>query len=287
MSERVYMSFGGGVQSTALAFLAAARDERLLKVTGGKVPELYLFADTGDERARTYAHVAKMREVIERGGARLEVLTQAQSLSEHVLTRARAGERGISLPPVYVETADGNSAPVRRGCTHTYKVKPLDRRAKEVYKAARKAGLAIEQWYGMSSDEVERLRDSPDVWRRYVYPLWEMGWTRWHCEQYLATQVYDDGSPVDCVRSSCVYCPFHSRAEWREVRRDEAAWAAAVAFDEALREGDPIAGLKSAAYVLRSRRPLVSATFEEEDTGQGELWPSGVGLEECGGVCGV
>lgn len=42
MSTRAYMSFGGGVQSTAIAMLAINRDERLLKATGGVVPELYI-----------------------------------------------------------------------------------------------------------------------------------------------------------------------------------------------------------------------------------------------------
>jgi len=48
-SLRRYVSFGGGVQSSALALLCMNHDARLLAVTGGALPELFMFADTGDE----------------------------------------------------------------------------------------------------------------------------------------------------------------------------------------------------------------------------------------------
>lgn len=287
LAGSVYMSFGGGVQSTALAILALKRDPRLLKVTGGLVPDLYLFADTGDERAVTMQHVAKMQVWLSGEGFGFEVLRRPESLSEHVLSRVREGKRGINLPPVMIAAADGRTMPAQRGCTSHFKVKLLDSHAKRVYKAQRKAGEVITQWYGMSYDEPHRLRESQDAWRRYAYPLYMMGWTRWHCEQYLAGQTYPDGSPVLCVRSSCVYCPFHSDAEWRELRdHDPEGWQRAVAFDAALREGgQPIAGLRSLAYVHKGRVPLGDAPLDEPPSSQLDLF--GVQDEECHGVCGV
>lgn len=286
-SGSVYMSFGGGVQSTTLALLALHRDPRLLKVTRGAVPALYLFADTGDERLVTIAHVEKMRAWLEGAGYRFEVLRRPQSLSEHVLSRVREGRGGINLPPVMIESADGRAMPANRGCTKHFKVALLDGHAKRAFKAERKAGEVITQWYGMSHDEPHRLRDSQEPWRAFSYPLYEMGWTRWHCEQYLATQTYPDGEPVLCVRSSCVYCPFHSNAEWRELRdHDAEGWARALAFDAALREGgEPIAGLKSLAYVHKGRVPLGDAALDEPPSSQMDLF--GVQDEECAGVCGV
>lgn len=283
--KHTYMSFGGGVQSTTLALLALNRDERLLRVTGGAVPSLYLFADTGDERLATSAHVERMCQMILDGGAVFEVLRRPESLSQHVLNKMAAGKRGISMPPVYVASESGRPVPVMRGCTSHFKIALLDSHAKRAFKTQRKAGEVITQWYGMSHDEPGRLRTSPDAWRTFAYPLYEMRWTRWHCEQYLATQAYPDGTPVPIVRSSCVYCPFHSLEEWRHVRADADAWARAVAFDDALRAGDvPPAGLKTAAYVFKGRVPQRDAPLDE-DTSQLDLF--GVGDEECHGVCGV
>lgn len=284
MTRHVYMSFGGGVQSTALALLAIQRDPRLLAVAP-QLPSLYLFADTGDERAATYAHVEKMRELIEASGARFEVLRRDESLSEHVLARMKTGQGGISLPPVYVESAGDRACPVRRGCTSTFKVRLLDSFAREHFREQRRARVPIVQWYGMSHDEPGRLRDARELWRSYAYPLYMMGWTRWHCLQYLAQQTYPDGAPVAAPRSSCVFCPFHSDEEWRSVRADAEAWERACAFDDALRLGAPPAGLKSAAYVHRSRVPLREADLDAAATSQGDLF--GVDDHECEGVCGV
>lgn len=284
--NNVYMSFGGGVQSTALAILAMTRDPRLLKVTGGAMPSLYLFADTGDERLATIAHVEKMAAWLKSSGFAFETLRRPRSLSEDVLHKMRAGKRGMSLPPVYIASSDGRAMPARRGCTSHFKVALLDSHAKRAFKAQRKAGDVITQWYGMSYDEPQRLRTSLEPWRTFAYPLYDMGWTRWHCEQYLATQTYPDGEPVAIVRSSCVYCPFHSNEEWRHIRSDADAWARAVAFDEALREtGEPIAGLRSEAFVFKGRVPQRDAPIDAPPANQMDLF--GVADDECHGVCGV
>ena len=44
-----YVSFGGGVQSTAVAMMVIERHPDLIRVMGDVRPELWLFADTGDE----------------------------------------------------------------------------------------------------------------------------------------------------------------------------------------------------------------------------------------------
>jgi hypothetical protein len=285
--SRCYMSFGGGIQSTALAFLAVNRDPRLLAVSDGLVPEVYLFADTGDERTKTYDHVWRMAHVIERHGFELHTVHRgAESLSEHVLNRASTGERGISMPPVFVETSTGKHAPARRGCTQDFKVKPLDRYAKRHFSDAIANGDVVQQWYGISRDEAARMRDCADKWRTFFYPLVLMGWSRWHCERYLAGQTYLDGRPVEVVRSSCVFCPFHDLEEWRSVRSDSHEWEKARAFESRLMAAHDthgsVAGLKSRPYLTRVGVMLDDLDLEEVDDGQLHLWDN-----ECLGVCGV
>lgn len=96
MNTRAYMSFGGGVQSTAIAMLAISRDERLLRVSGGVLPELYVFADTGDEPEALYPHVADMRARIEASGAKfMTVAAKDGPLSRHVIERFVAALQGV------------------------------------------------------------------------------------------------------------------------------------------------------------------------------------------------
>ena len=67
VADHAYMSFGGGVQSTAIAELVIRRDPRLLAVVN-QLPELFIFADTGDEPEAVYAHVEVMKARIEAAG---------------------------------------------------------------------------------------------------------------------------------------------------------------------------------------------------------------------------
>ena len=48
MNDRIVVNFGGGVQSTALAYLAINRDPDFIKACGG-LPLRWIFADTGDD----------------------------------------------------------------------------------------------------------------------------------------------------------------------------------------------------------------------------------------------
>lgn len=278
-----YMSFGAGVQSTALFLLTVNKDPRLIDVVGDDLPEAFVFADTGDERQIIYSHLTKLSDMANHAGVELCIVrnTSASSLSEHVISKAMAREGGIDMPPVFVLDTDGKAMPVRRGCTSNWKVKPLDQWARARYKG----GPVVTQWYGISLDELGRMRIAREKWRKYRYPLVEMRWSRGDCINYLQQQTYLNGEPVVIARSSCVYCPYHSLGEWKEIYRDDDAWSRAVAFDEGLRAHGLVAGLQTESYLLRGRYPL----SEFDPTNQLDLleW-SGMGTDnDCTGMCGV
>jgi hypothetical protein len=144
----------------------------------------------------------------------------------------------------------------------------------------------VEVLMGISLDEVQRMRDSDVKWASNHYPLildkpirrGEI--IRWH-EQ--------NGYPVP-QRSSCVQCPFHSDAEWREIRKFPKEWAKAVEFDRRIRAEDRFVSasadpekaiLKGEQYLHRSCKPLSEIDFDEDD-GQLDMW-----LNDCSGLCGV
>lgn len=289
---RAAMSFGGGVQSTALAFLALERDPRLLEQTGGVVPELYLFADTGDERRATYAHVWKMAEVFAAAGVPLQIVMRGEtstnrgkSLSNHILTRNGGRGKGIATAPFFVETLKGDLAPTRRTCTSQFKIGPLMKAQRDWFQPPRGTEKPIwQQWLGISMDEAHRMKDADRRYYMTFHPLVWMRWSRQHCVEYLKGKRYADGSPVQIVRSSCVYCPFHDAEEWRAVQSDPEDWKAACHFDRTIRKvwkEDGLGGIKAPPFLHRSGKPIEEIDFSE-DSDQMSLWG-----EECAGVCGV
>lgn len=280
-------SFGGGVQSTTIALLALDSDPRLLAVSDGRVPEHYLFADTGDEPEAVYRHIDMMRRRFDVANVPFHVLHRYSgvSLSKHLLRRLRAGkESNLTWIPAYVEGAT-KSVPLQRRCTFRYKVEALDRAAKRLAQVPRLLGGAVYQgapfvrsWIGISLDESQRMRAAKHRWSEMFYPLVEMGWRRSDCLRYLSERC------VPAPRSACVYCPFHSDREWERMRVEAPAdFRRAVLFERhllaAVRGLGDGSALRSLPYLHPSRVPLDEVTF---GAGQLDLWGN-----DCSGVCGV
>jgi len=277
------MSFGGGVQSTALAMLSLTCDPRLLEVTNGRIPEMYLFADTGDERLVTYQHVWEMADRILEGGGDF-YCTYKGDLSDQVIEKALSGGSGANTLPFWVEDTKGRAAPVRRGCTTHYKINMLDRMAKRYFHVRRKNGhiggfLAepVEQWLGISYDEVQRMKESVVQWRTFAYPLVDMHWTRGHCLEYLGSV------GVQATRSSCVFCPFHGAEEWRHVKACSEDWSKVLRVDRALEAGfsqyGQMGGLRDRPFLSRHLQPIDTIDFTDYQLALFD--------DECFGVCGV
>jgi hypothetical protein len=69
-------------------------------------------------------------------------------------------------------------------------------------------------------------------------------------------------------KSSCTFCPYHSRSMWRDLKRANGPdWAQAVAVDEAIRDKRPPYPL----FVHSARIPLVEAVQIPEDYGATQL----------------
>ena len=201
------ISYGGGVQSTALVVLAAQ----------GTIDfPLALFANVGEQSEPwtiRYVHETVVPWAAERGVEVCEVRRrfadgrQYQSLDEFLLAPEKLG-----LPiPFYGSNA---GAPGRRACTHEWKIKPILRELRARGASAENPALTA---LGISVDELERAKTGqPDPEQLRTYPLLDLRLTRSDCEQIIR----DAGLPVP-RKSSCDYCPYHSMRKWRELRRDE------------------------------------------------------------------
>lgn len=95
----------------------------------------------------------------------------------------------------------GDKSKLMRTCTSRWKVDPtrrivaaeMKRRGIKPHRRKRKTDPkppgVVDMWLGISTDEWFRMKDSPIQYIDNFYPLFEMGWTRAHCKEYLIGQV--------------------------------------------------------------------------------------------------
>ena len=253
------LSLGAGVQSTVV----------LLMSIEGELPPLdaAIFADTGWEPAAVYRHLDYLAERCAAVDLPLYRVGTGDIRAQHV-----AG--GRTFIPFYV---DGGVT--RRACTSEYKIEPINRKIRDLLglRARQRAPLgAVEQWFGISLDEVQRMRDSRYRWITNRYPLVDQRMTRWDCERWLAAR------GITVAKSACIGCPYHDDRAWRQMRDDQPAeFADAVAFDHAIRRAENT--IRGDAYLHRSLIPLAQVDLSTpEDHGQLTMFD-----QECEGMCGV
>ena len=227
MTDRVRaLSLGAGVQSTTVLLLAL----------DGVIPpfESIVFADTGDEPAEVYDHLARLRQLVPDIAT---VTLDGRRLSQTV--------EGQFVP---IPLFDGRGGMGRRHCTYQFKLRPIRRHLRTL-------DAPIDLSVCISTDEYLRAKDSGLAWCRNVFPLLDLQWSRRDCLAYLAERW-----PYPVARSACVYCPLKADREWLDLRENHPDdWAAAVAFDESARPW---------GYVHRSCVPLADAILRPEDAGQ-------------------
>lgn len=262
-----YLSFGAGVQSTALLVMSA------LGLRGCPKADFAVFSDTQDEPAYVYEHLARM-----------QAWGEAHGLPVHVTTRGRLSEvsGGRFLVPIFVEGTDGRASMTWRKCTHEYKLQPIIqfvRRRLGILPGQRVGkGRTATALIGISIDESQRMKPPLQPWMTNVYPLVDAGMTRSACLALL-----DEHGIELPSKSACVFCAFHSDSAWVQMRDDHPTeWARAVAFDEQIRDMAS-AGIQKPAYLHRSLIPLREVAF---DSRQQRFDLEGFG-NDCEGMCGV
>lgn len=208
------ISYGGGVQSTAMVIMAATRNPDFEKACGGPI-DAAVFCNVGDDSEHP-ATLDYVKNVIEPWAASkgflVETVTKVRrdgtspTLMEHI---TKPGSRSLPIP---IRMANG--APGRRRCTVDYKIKVIHKYLKQ--HGASKTDIATVA-IGISTDEFQRIGKNRDAaFENKVYPLIDMGMNRSDCHAIPATV----GLPAP-GKSSCFFCPFHRPATWSEMRRDE------------------------------------------------------------------
>lgn len=241
------VSYGGGVQSTALLVLAA---------TGRIDFPLFIFANVGDdsEHPATLAYVHDIAmPYAEHHGIELVELHKMHhrgpNAGEKETLYGRLMREGSRSLPIPIRMSNG--APGTRSCTADFKIRVVARELKvRGATADDPATVAI----GISVDEIDRASPgvdprNPDQHR--VYPLLDLGLHRTDCRQIIA----DAGLPIP-PKSACYFCPFHDTEAWRRLKRDTPdLFDKACTLEDTLNARRDVLG-KDHVWFTRSARPL-------------------------------
>lgn len=281
------ISLGAGVQSSTMALMAAAGE-----IT--PMPHAAIFADTQDEPASVYKWLDWLEP---RLPFPVHRVTKG-SLSANAL-RMRETKDGRKYSrtdiPFYTRNNEGAVGKIQsRGCTRDFKLAPIFKKCRELagqdairrfQRAQRQhkrgANVAnppqpVIQWIGISLDEVVRMKPSRVAWLGARWPLIEMEMSRGDCLQWMKARGYP--TPP---RSACVYCPYHSNAEWRRLRDEEP-----LEFEKAVMLAKKHSkNFTAVPYLHRKAVPLDQVDLStDEERGQGILRGFNA---ECEGMCGV
>lgn len=262
------ISLGAGVQSSVMALMAACQEL-------GPMPDAAIFADTQWEPAAVYEHLDWLEKVLPFPVFRV---TAGNIREDHIKGLNSTGQRFASMP-LYTETGGMG----RRQCTREYKIEPIVAKLRDllgVEKGARvPKSVFVEQWHGISRDEMNRCKDARYGWITVRWPLIEKGMTRRDCLKWFERRY--PGRPL--VKSACLGCPFHDNDTWREVRSDPESWSDVVAFDRTIRSNNStLRQMREQQFLHRQRVPLEEADLSTpEDRGQMSF------LDECDGICGT
>ena len=263
------LSLGAGVQSSTLA----------LKIKHGEIPmvDAAIFADTKGEPKAVYTWLDWLEKQLNYPVYRVVWRDLRQDIFD-----ASVGKYKAFTAPFYTKNPEtGKKGLLRRQCTADYKIKPVVQKVREMlglkWGEKRKKGTSVEMIMGISIDEIFRMKTNRLKYITNVYPLIDEKLSREDCKKWMK----ENGYPTP-PRSACTFCPYHSTAEWLDIKKNPEEWAAVVEMDKAIRDTEKFkkGDNKDQMFLHRSCVPIDQVDFGKEDP-QMDLFNS-----ECEGMCG-
>jgi hypothetical protein len=170
------LSFGGGVQSTAM----------ILMILDGKLrkPDIIIHSDTGSEMPYTYELIDKIKPLIDKMGIPFEIVTSHHGkLHEYYKSKSTVPVVGI------------------RSCTVNFKILPQRRFIRKIV-GNKNGKLLAECWLGITTDESRRKIDGELKWIKNKFPLLDLGISRKECIEINKKYGFH------VKKSGCFLCPY-------------------------------------------------------------------------------
>lgn len=262
------LSLGAGVQSTAMALMAAHGEL-------GPMPDCAIFADTGWEPTPVYDHLRWLMSANVLPFPVYIARRPGRDLGDHAIALASGDlpREGSVPPPFFVKNPAGMFP---KQCSGEFKRDVIAREARRLLGDRFRQGehAQVEFWLGISTDEMQRMKDARKKWQVNRFPLIEARMSRRDCLAWLRRNDYPEAP-----KSACIFCPFHRDDQWRELLKGQDR-ERLIAFDRAIRPG--FHGMKGQAFLHRQRVPIEEVDLSTPvDRGQTEFGF----LQECEGMC--
>ena len=248
------ISLGWGIQSWTLAAMVALGELEPI--------DFAIHSDTTWELKSTYDFAEKWTPWLEEKGVR--VVTVSSESTQGMVSDEWAG----TFVPAFTIGPNGSRGQLRRQCTGRWKIQPMRRYISSTLEKTnlKKHEGTVDQWLGITVDEWHRAKDSDVKYIKHKFPLIDKKMSRNDCIEWLKKN-----SLPNPGKSSCTFCPYHSKLFWEKMKRENGAdWNQAVWVDERIRNERPPYPL----FVHSARVPLPEAVRIPEDFGatQGEMF---------------
>lgn len=261
------LSFGAGMQSTALALMSCENAHARRK--GEQIPhpqvpiyDVVVFCDLGFEPPWVIDQVNFTWNACEQAGIWLKVL---RSPLYDDFTENFGERRAISIP-WWTLGEDGHKSKMPRNCTIDYKVNAISKFIRwEVlgYKKGQRLRdedkKAHNMHMGFSFEEKKRCKDSPNPMFVNRFPLVDMELVRADNYAYIR-----DVWGLETKASACTFCPFHQNYFFKYLRENlPETYKKLVGVDELLRDKNPKPPMEADLFISRSRKRLSELTDED------------------------
>jgi hypothetical protein len=254
------ISYGGGVQSTALCVLA----------TQGKIGQIdaALFANVGDDSEHP-ATITYVREVMipwaKERGLDVQELKRIKRTGEVETLWSKLMKPESKSVPIPIRMSE-TGTPGSRSCTADFKIGVI---AKWLKARGASADAPAQVCIGFSLDEAHRASNKrTHPCELPEHPLLDLHLTRTDCKNIIARA----GLPVP-PKSACFFCPFHRPAMWAKMRRDEPAlFQKSVDLENTINERRRARG-RDQVYLTRFGKPLEDAIHARQADLPGLLDP--------------
>ena len=242
------ISLGMGVQSTAMYMMSS---KNIIERADHAV-----FADPGAESPKTYETMELILDWQKLNDGIPIHVTKEKNLYKDILNQKNSTGHRLASIPAFTD----NGGMIRRQCTYEYKIQPVIQQIRKLHNLKPRKHMPITQvWLGISLDEIERMKESLLPRVEYYYPLIESRMTRGDC-----MQIFDRFNFPRPPKSSCVFCPFHSDKNWKDIKdNDPESFEKAIEVDEAIRDMSQ-RGLDEPIFIHRSCKPLKDVEFADQ-----------------------
>ena len=224
------ISFGGGVQSTAMAILAAQ----------GKIEvDAFVFVDTGFEQSIVFDFLhTHTQPMLDKAGIPFYIAK----------TKDYAASFGdVKMPPFFANNK-GTEGRTPAFCSHKWKREVFNRFCNKKFGAK-----SYDVLFGFSTDEIHRAARMK-VSKKWnpVFPLLDLQMRRGDCIALVQREFN-----VEPPRSSCWMCPNHRQDEWAKVMQSDDR-EKVIEYDEQI--------LKPLGFFLTSEfKRITDCTFSDEN----------------------